>query len=104
MCGSATLAMVVSTPCMIVAQVIDAVIAERLIRGPGASSPYDAAVSPAGAELRIAATLGESGMACNRRRAPADMPRKRGARTRRALEKPQCATPRGLFLSLARAP
>jgi len=32
---------------MIVAQVIDAVIAARLIRGPGASSPTDTAVSAA---------------------------------------------------------
>src|SRR5215469_11283596 len=47
MCGSATLAIVVSTPCMIVAQVIDAVIAVRLIRGPGDSSPTDTAVSAA---------------------------------------------------------
>src|SRR3974390_2003710 len=46
-CGSATLAIVVSTPCMIVAQVIDAVIAVRLIRGPGDSPPTDAAASAA---------------------------------------------------------
>src|SRR5580704_12175710 len=38
-CGSATLAMVVSTPCMIVAQVIEAVIAARLIRGAPIPSP-----------------------------------------------------------------
>src|SRR5579872_161770 len=68
MCGSATLAIVVSTPCMIVAQVIDAVIATRLTRGPGASSPNDAAVSTGVPALRIVATLGESGSACNRRR------------------------------------
>jgi hypothetical protein len=34
MCGSATLAIVVSTPCMIVAQVIDAVMAPRLSLRP----------------------------------------------------------------------
>src|ERR1700730_9301121 len=39
MCGRATLAMVVSTPCMIVAQVIEAVIAARLIRGAPIPSP-----------------------------------------------------------------
>src|SRR5580658_3557039 len=38
MCGSATLAIVVSTPCIKVASMIDAVIAVRLIRGPGAGS------------------------------------------------------------------
>ena len=43
MCGSATLAIVVSTPCMIVAQVIEAVIAARLSRRPAAGSPPAAA-------------------------------------------------------------
>src|SRR5580704_10853862 len=37
-CGSATLAIVVSTPCIKVASMIDAVIAPRLIRGPDAVS------------------------------------------------------------------
>jgi hypothetical protein len=59
--------MVVSTPCMIVAQVIDAVMATRLTRGPGAS-PNDAAVSPAEPALRIVATVGDSAAACNRHR------------------------------------
>ena len=44
---------------MIVAQVIDAVIATRLTRGPGASPPNDAAVSTAVPALRIAGTVGE---------------------------------------------
>ena len=38
MCGSATLAIVVSTPCMNVASMIDAVTAVRLTRGAGAAS------------------------------------------------------------------
>src|SRR5580704_707889 len=66
MCGSATLAIVVSTPCMIVAQVIEAVIATRLIRGPGASSPNDAAASPVVLRLRIGGNVGQSLRACNR--------------------------------------
>jgi hypothetical protein len=53
-CGSATLAIVVSTPCMIVAQVIEAVIASRFNRGPGDSSSNDAAVSAALPVLDIA--------------------------------------------------
>ena len=66
MCGSATLAIVVSTPCMIVAQVIDAVIATRLTRGPGASSPNGAADSTAVPALRIPATVDDRDAACNR--------------------------------------
>jgi hypothetical protein len=67
MCGSATLAIVVSTPCMIVAQVIDAVIASRFGRGPGASPSSDAADSTAVPTLRIGGNVDESGAACNRR-------------------------------------
>jgi hypothetical protein len=53
---------------MIVAQVIDAVIAGRLRRGPepDASSPNDADVSPAVPMLRIGGNLGKSRRACNR--------------------------------------
>src|SRR3954447_755490 len=40
-CGSATLAIVLSTPCMIVASMIEAVIAARL-RGAPLSSPFTA--------------------------------------------------------------
>jgi hypothetical protein len=50
---------------MIVAQVIDAVIAARLNRDPGASSPNDAALSPAVPTLRIVGTVGESEAADN---------------------------------------
>src|SRR5580704_4939395 len=71
-CGSATLAIVVSTPCMIVAQVIEAVMATRLIRGPGAASPI-AAVPPVVPRLRIWRILGESDHACNRRPRARDM-------------------------------
>src|SRR5271156_5472124 len=93
MCGSATLAIVVSTPCMIVAQVIDAVIAARLSRGPDpdASSPNDAGVSPAVPPLRIGANLGKSRGCCNRRPRDRDMSGKRGVPARIALLKPQCA-------------
>src|SRR5579872_1600581 len=44
MCGSATFAIVVSTPCMNVASMIEAVIAVRLVRGPTPSSPGEAVV------------------------------------------------------------
>src|SRR5208282_4572365 len=54
MCGSATLAIVVSTPCIKVASIIDAVIMTRLIRGPAASSPARAAASLADPGLRMA--------------------------------------------------
>src|SRR5262249_42707709 len=50
-CGSATLAIVVSTPCMIVAQVIDAVIAARLRRCPGASSAAGPMLPPVTSRL-----------------------------------------------------
>src|SRR5215472_15562668 len=73
MCGSATLAIVVSPPCMMVAQVIDAVIATRLTRGPDASSP-NGAVSLAVPTLRIAITVGDGGTAGNRRRRACAMP------------------------------
>src|SRR5579862_7245508 len=39
MCGNATLAIVVSTPCIKVASMIEAVIATRLTGRPGASPP-----------------------------------------------------------------
>src|SRR3984885_15125116 len=96
MCGSATLAIVVSTPCMIVAKVIDAVMAMRLNRGPGASPPNDAAVSSAVPARRIGANLGERRDACNHRRRAFAMSGKRGGRAPLALQKPQCATASGL--------
>src|SRR5580692_6840702 len=54
-CGSATLAIVVSTPCINVASMIDAVMAPRLIRGPSAASARVAALDDA--ELRIYADV-----------------------------------------------
>ncbi len=42
MCGSATLAIVLSTPCMIVASVSEAVISARLSAGARLSAPHDA--------------------------------------------------------------
>src|SRR5580698_4125819 len=65
MCGRATLAIVVSTPCMIVAQVIEAVIAARLTRGAPASPPAGAALSRNDPRPRMPAILGETGAACN---------------------------------------
>src|ERR1700730_414350 len=58
-CGRATLAIVVSTPCMIVAQVIEAVIAARLIRGSPSPSPGEAAAPRNDPRLRIGRTLGD---------------------------------------------
>jgi hypothetical protein len=75
---------------MIVAQVIDAVIAARLSRGPepDASSPNDADLSSATPTLRIAGNLGKSPGRCNRRWRDRDMTGKRGAPARIALLKP----------------
>jgi hypothetical protein len=60
---------------MIVAQVIEAVIAVRLTRGPGGASsaaawPLGTAVpdAPADPRLRMVANLGAQEAACNRRR------------------------------------
>jgi hypothetical protein len=58
---------------MIVAQVIDAVIAVRLTRGPGDSSVADAAVSAVIRVLDIEANVGKRVAACKRRRRARDM-------------------------------
>ena len=49
MCGSATLAIVVSIACMIVASMMEIVIAARLIEGAALSgAPHTAAGGPSG--------------------------------------------------------
>ena len=69
-----------------VAQVIDAVTATRLNRGPDESSPKEAAVPPLVRRLGIAAILGDSRAADNRRGRACDMSGKRGGLPRVALE------------------